>query len=97
MIRKMNYREYYYPNKTEHDARDMEVHISMCCSHQESCSMTNLDRPLHRTAATICDVHPRHILHHIRLDALRPKASVRCKEIRKAMCGLGLLYGRREA
>jgi hypothetical protein len=28
MIRKMNYREHYYPNQTEHDARDMEVHIS---------------------------------------------------------------------
>lgn len=28
MIRKMNYREHYYPNQTEPDARDMEVHIS---------------------------------------------------------------------
>jgi hypothetical protein len=28
MIRKMNYREHYYPNQTDHDTRDMEVHIS---------------------------------------------------------------------
>jgi hypothetical protein len=34
MIRKMNYREHYYPNQTEHDARDMEVHISMFFSYE---------------------------------------------------------------
>jgi hypothetical protein len=35
MIRKMNYREQYYLNQTEHDARDMEVHISMFLSYED--------------------------------------------------------------
>jgi len=28
MLRQLNYKDHYYPNQTETEARDMEVHIS---------------------------------------------------------------------
>ncbi|KAH3999716.1 hypothetical protein HBH98_085850 [Parastagonospora nodorum] len=43
MLRKMNYRDHYYPNQTEHNARDMEVHINHCIEQLRQAVMCNPD------------------------------------------------------
>jgi hypothetical protein len=71
MIRKMNYREHYYPNQTEHDARDMEVHISMSLSHVRLATTADfVSRPLYRAAAASCNVQPRYVFHDFCVDTL---------------------------
>ena len=50
----MNYRDHYYPNQTSHDARDMEVHISMHSTPRTDVirEADYLSRSLHRAIAT---------------------------------------------
>jgi len=43
MIRQLNYRDHYFGNHTEHDARDLEVHISKRLFSAELMKNANLE------------------------------------------------------